>query len=416
DLLFLGVLGWGIDSVALAMCIAYGLSALIGALLLMRRSLNFRFLPPWRLRGQRVRTLLRSIITTGSPNALENVCIVVRTAVINNVAAAVFGAVALGVYIIIDDITMVTLVFAAGTSGAAMAFLGVFTAERDSRNTAKILRLSFVWGLPAILALAIVLELFAPEVAAFFGVAAGVDAAVFSTAIRVFATGLPFFFFNYLMITVYQSQRRMGASNAIVFARELGPLLLLALLCGPLGMMGIWVAFPATEVLTTLAILLYGQAKRHRDRYLAPVFLVDRKTELEGESVSLLVRNSPQEIVSAVESVAQFCERRQLGTRMSMAIQLALEEMLSAICEHGLAGMPKATMNVRVLALGREVIVRIRNGGARFNPIEYAERGERAPTELSLAMTGVMMILKLAETVDYRSTFGVNNLMITIRE
>jgi Na+-driven multidrug efflux pump/anti-sigma regulatory factor (Ser/Thr protein kinase) len=441
DFLFLVGFGWGIDAVALAMCIAYGLSALIGALLLMHRSLNFRFVLPWRLRGERVRALLHSIVTTGSPNALENISIVVRTATINSFAAAAFGAVALDAYALVDDVTTTALVLIAGTSGAAMAFLGVFIAERDSRNTAKILRLSFIWGLPSMIVLTLALEIFAPEVVVLFGADVGVETTVFSTAVRVFALGLPFFFFNYLMITVYQSQRRVAASNAIVLARELGPLLMLVLLSGTLGMTDIWVAFPATEILTMLGVLLYSHIQRRRNRCLMPVFLVDQKIELEGESISLLVRNNPRDIVCAVESVAQFCKQRQLGGRTSMVTQLALEEMLSVIGEHALAGAPKGMMNVRVLTLGSEVIVRIRNGGVRFNPIQYVERSmrelaevpegradasERVPMEsmgtpakpidVPLGLMGAIMILKLAEVVDYRPTFGVNNLMIIIRE
>jgi anti-sigma regulatory factor (Ser/Thr protein kinase) len=141
------------------------------------------------------------------------------------------------------------------------------------------------------------------------------------------------------------------------------------------------------------------------------VFLTDRQAERDGESVSLTVRNDSKSIVSAVATIQTFCERQHLGSRLTMIIQLALEEMLVAIGENSLAGMTGHTMNVRVLVLGGEVIVRIRNGGARFNPLEYAQSLSEAPLEL----TGVMMILKMADVVDYRSTFGVNNLMMIVR-
>jgi anti-sigma regulatory factor (Ser/Thr protein kinase) len=275
-----------------------------------------------------------------------------------------------------------------------------------------VLKLSFAWGVPAVIALTFLLELLAPDVAAMFGAATAEELSVFSTAIRVFAAGLPLLLFNYVMITVYQSQGRMPASNAIVLLRELvGPLALMGVLTAPLGMVGIWAAFPLAELLTTVMVLLYSFACRRKNPQLSPVFLTDRQAEKDGESVSLTVRNDSESIVSAVTTIQTFCERQNLGSRLTMVIQLALEEMLVAIGENSLAGMTGHTMNVRVLVLGGEVIVRIRNGGARFNPLEYAQSLSEAPLEL----TGVMMILKMADVVDYRSTFGVNNLMMIVR-
>jgi Na+-driven multidrug efflux pump len=451
DLLFLLGFGWGIESIAIALCLSYGATSISGALMLMRRSLNFRFVSPWGARwrdGWRdAFRLVRSIVSTGSPNALEDLCIVARTAVINNVAVVAFGTMALGAYVVIDSVTIIALVFAAGVSGAAMAFLSVFFAERDSRNTMKVLKLAFIWGVPAVVALTLLLELFAPDVAMVFGADTEDERAAFSTAIRVFAVGLPLLLFNYLMITVYQSQGRTAASNAIVLMRELvGPLAFMGVLMAPLGMVSIWVAFPLAEFLTAIMVLLYSFACQRGNRQLSPVFLIDRQVERDGESVSLTVRNDAESIVVAVGVIEAFCERRSLSRRLTTGIQLALEEMLVAIGENSLAGMASHTMNVRVLVLGEEVIVRIRSGGARFNPIEYAERLSKIPLmtklidnegagetvsvfrhdrdaasdavpeqDVPLELTGIMMILKMAEVVDYRSTFGVNNLMMILR-
>jgi Na+-driven multidrug efflux pump len=477
NLLFLAGFGWGIQSVAVALCLSYGLVSVTGALLLLRQSLNFRFVSPFD-RGMHVALrLTRSLLDAGSPNALENICIVIRSAVVNNLAAVSFGAVALGAYVLIDNVTVLALIFAASISGAAMAFLGVFFAEKDAQGTAKILRLSFLWGVPTIITLALILELFAPHLVRMFGASTVDDIQVFSTAIRVFAAGLPFLLFNYLMITVYQSQKRMGASRLIVLLRELAcPLALMGLLTLPLGMVGIWAAFPLAEVLTTFLILVYSVVCRMHKRSLSAVFLIDRQAEQDDKSVSLVVRNDVVHITEAIAQVEAFCERKNLGARLAMGIQLALEEMLLVIGEKSLSGAPNRTMSVRVLVPGEgegegeEVIVRIRNGGLRFNPIEYAERLSKTPREVKLLdeygaggqvavfghdertaadalpehdervaagtlpghdermaanalpehevpleLTGILMILKRAEVVDYRSTFGANNLMMILK-
>jgi Na+-driven multidrug efflux pump/anti-sigma regulatory factor (Ser/Thr protein kinase) len=532
-LLFLLGFGAGVEGLALAMCIAYALTSLIGAWALMRKSLNFRFTPLWRREaavldeaaagaegeaagagrgaaeggveaGARasgkvaseaearspgdapafsLRALLGMVIRIGSPSALTNGCGAVRSAFINGFAIVGFGAVALASYAVVNGVLQTILIFVAGVSGSAMPFLAVFFAEKDPASTRKILRLSFLWGIPTVILLLVILEFFAPMIAVLFGARTDEETAAFSLAIRLFALGAPLLLLNYVLITLYQAQGSMFISNAMVFTHELaGPLLLMLLLMAPLGVVGIWIAFPIAELLTTLEALAYSAFRRSRNAYLSRLFLTDRQIESEGRSVSFVARNSPVSIMGVVESVTGFCAHNHLSSRLTMSIQLALEEMLVSIGANSLKNDPNGTMSVRVLLLNDEVVVRIRNGGLRFNPLEYAERlsgrplgrgsspaaglereaereagaglsgasgagagasgagggaGEAAgagagagaaagTATFSTAsgvvsaaasdVTGILMVLAMATTVDYRSTFGANNLMIVLSE
>jgi hypothetical protein len=57
--------------------------------------------------------------------------------------------------------------------------------------------------------------------------------------------------------------------------------------------------------------------------------------------------------------------------------------------------------------------MRIRNAGKRFNPVEYYYENKNTETGREKTL-GVDMILKMAQNVEYRETFGLNNLIITI--
>jgi hypothetical protein len=59
------------------------------------------------------------------------------------------------------------------------------------------------------------------------------------------------------------------------------------------------------------------------------------------------------------------------------------------------------------------IIIRIRNSGKYFNPVEYYYENKDTEAGFEKIM-GIMMILKMARQVEYRETFGVNNLIITI--
>ena len=73
-------------------------------------------------------------------------------------------------------------------------------------------------------------------------------------------------------------------------------------------------------------------------------------------------------------------------------------------------------MDVRIF-VDDEIILRIRNRGKLFNPIDYYYESQENEDELDFAMSdalGIEMISKAAKSVYYKSTFGINNLTVVI--
>ena len=95
-----------------------------------------------------------------------------------------------------------------------------------------------------------------------------------------------------------------------------------------------------------------------------------------------------------------------------MAVSLSIEEMLTIMMKHCFKEQSQATVDVRVFVIQGEVGLRIRNAGKQFNPIDYYQ-AHQAADEMGEAL-GIRMILKLAQSVCYRRTFGVNTLTILL--
>jgi anti-sigma regulatory factor (Ser/Thr protein kinase) len=71
--------------------------------------------------------------------------------------------------------------------------------------------------------------------------------------------------------------------------------------------------------------------------------------------------------------------------------------------------------DIRIVITQEHIVLRIRNTGTYFNPVAYYH--EQKNTEEGFNQTlGVGMILKMAQEVKYRETFGMNNLIITIEK
>lgn len=111
-----------------------------------------------------------------------------------------------------------------------------------------------------------------------------------------------------------------------------------------------------------------------------------------------------------------------------MLIYLSLEEMLVSIKENCFPEDETQTISIRILLTPEkpDIILRIRSGGAPFNPIDYYERhrtetvstGELDELDGLLEglddSLGIAMIVAAAPVVDYKTTFGVNNLTILL--
>ena len=114
-----------------------------------------------------------------------------------------------------------------------------------------------------------------------------------------------------------------------------------------------------------------------------------------------------------------------------MLISLSLEETLLSIRERSFPEDPSQTIDVRILIVPAQeadskgsIILRIRCSGAPFNPISYYQQrqqdADQTDDDLDSLLNslddslGIAMIVSSASQVDYKTTFGVNNLTTLI--
>lgn len=148
------------------------------------------------------------------------------------------------------------------------------------------------------------------------------------------------------------------------------------------------------------------------------IFLQDLHAEKDGTYISFAVKTSTDEIIASVDKIASFCNQNALTKKEIMLVRLSMEEMMMSIKDHCFAENKDETMDVRILIVKKfddvMIVLRIRNGGKLFNPIDYYERLKE---EDALAMgdaLGISMIVKAASEIHYKTTFGINNLSVII--
>ena len=92
---------------------------------------------------------------------------------------------------------------------------------------------------------------------------------------------------------------------------------------------------------------------------------------------------------------------------------MAIEEIIVLISEQNPDG---DNISVRLTRFDGGIVLRLRDTGKRFNPIDYYKTRLLIAEDIedSVDLMGVKYITEAAEVVYYRETFGVNNLVVII--
>lgn len=424
ELVCAAVLGMGMEGIALGCSIANVSTALAGWLCLLGKDSSFRLCPL-----RRVRPIAGRMLLLGSPAALNNLCSVLRSVTLNRMVSALAGQEGLSAFSVVSMAFNLTLILINGLGQTTGPFIGVFSSERDGASLRQIEKKAVQTGLFMIVPAALVLMLLAGPFCRLFGVTDPVALGLAVPAVRLISWSLPAAMLSTILMNYYLSAGRTWLANFLTVMRGYLMLVLSArLLVIPFALEGVWLSFTAAEVLTWLAVALalLGYLRRHPE--LRGLLLLERSYE-NGRFIAFSVRSTLEEIMDASQHISAFCEENALDPQRSMMIALSLEEMLVSIQEHCFPEDGGQSINVRILIAPEEngqrpVILRIRCSGRPFNPIDYYERRKAEVSgsvdELEGLLEGlddslgIAMIVSSARVVDYKTTFGINNLTILL--
>lgn len=420
DILLLNM-GLGLKGVGIATLCGTGIAGVGGFLIICIKGKNVK---PMAVNMKEFFSLSRKIITTGSPGAVENSCIAIRSVLMNNMLIAAFGTFAVTALGVVNSVNTFALIIIAAFSGTIVPFIGVFSAERDTGSIKKVLKLALTGGAVMTVVFAIFTAFFPSTVALVFGITKGSESYVqVISAISIFSFSLLGSLVNNILIMLHLSSGRVWLANVMTFLRHFGFIVLFAfVLKSVFGVDGVWHAFWVTELATlvvaTVLHLILSAKKPNMNKWT----LLDEEMEKRGKAVSYTIENSVESVMNCVENVTAFCDENELSPKRAMLVSLSLEEMLNSIREHAFTKDKNLTIDVRIAIMDDIIVIRIRNGGEEFDPISYykniAKNVNKNDIDAIIALQdslGIKMIIEATEVVDYRKTFGINNLTVTIR-
>lgn len=412
DLLFVRVCGGGMAGIAIGTLLASAGASLIGILLLMRGRDGFR----WELSPERAR--IARIVQNGTPSALNNLLIFLRLLLMNQLIVAVAGSAGLVVFSVVTAFENFTLVLLGGLAQATSGFISVFSQEMDTVSVRRIEKQAHGIGIGLMLAVMALIFLFPNELCRLFGIGGTQELGAAAQALFVFSLSLLPTVSCYLLFFYYQSAGFTRLANGLIFCKSFLFMLVPAwILAHVYGLDGIWYAY-LIAALAPLGIVLLVRPYYQRDGRVGILFQ-DLRAERDGRYLSFSIPPNPQEIVASIAEIGAFCARSGVRHKDNLLVSLAVEEMLMSIVEHSFTPHSDATVDVRILIVPEAgaltTVLRIRHAGKLFNPIDhYEHQKEQDPLALGDAL-GIAMILRAAEAIYYKTTFGINNLTVVMR-
>lgn len=236
--------------------------------------------------------------------------------------------------------------------------------------------------------------------------------AMASDAIRFYAAGLIFYSFNLVIQNFCQGTGKIVTTMIICTCLELVFMVVpIFVLPEFMGANGIWATFVLCQFLTFLVYLV--MAMIHNKKIflnLDELLMLDVDDEHKIEKFEYSACDEEDVMMASVGADA-LCHKNNIDAKRANAISLCIEEMAMNIVERGIKNPKKQRIDIKVVIMGEDVIIRLRDNCVAFNPIDHHKQFDE---DDPMAGIGIRMVFKLAKDVNYISTMKLNNLTIKL--
>ncbi len=298
-----------------------------------------------------------------------------------------------------------------GTGAVVRILSSVFLGEENREGLLDMMKLLFTRMLVIAFVLSAAITLFSPAIAgAFFSDHSGSTYILARQLFFVYGFAMPFVYlclvyFNYVQAAgfrkfVYVLSVCDGFLCFIIPSAVLAPVL---------GSFGVWLAFPIGMVAVCAIILGYIVKRNgHWPHSMSEWFLLSPDFGTREHLVLTIHDKSQLEDITG--QIEKLCLSKGLSRKISMHAGLCMEELSLNIMQHGFhADRKRHSIEIRVLLMEREVVLRIKDDCIPFNPKEWYEMTSQPdPT----AYIGIPIVYNLADEMNYQNLLGMNVLTI----
>ncbi len=404
DFVFLQAFQMGMAGSALSTVIGYlaGMVTVIFYLRSQNRMLQIR--KP----DNQVFSHLKLVARAGIPSAAFTLMSALKSMIINSAIVRFLGNDPMAVYSVCVNAVLIAELCVGGIIGLIPNIAGVLYGEKDYYGIRALCKKVLSYSYAVIGGLLLVFLMFPQGIAGLFGITEGGLLELCKTALRIFACSFPFYVYNKFLMSYYQTILQPGLSTVITALQGFAvivPLTLAGMFAW--GLPGVCGAAVASEVLTILIGGCYRRMRQNAGRLPGGgMYMLPQVTE--EECLDCSIENNLQDVAALRDQLFAFCMENKIVEQDANLMGLALEEIASNIVKYGYRGNQKNYIDVSFAIQDGKYILKIRDDGIPFNPLEAEVKEEGA------SVGGIALVRRLMTNFQYTRVLNMNNTMIEL--
>ncbi len=354
------------------------------------------------------------IVRIGAPGAVGQLCLAIRGQLMNRIILNYAGENGISAFSAINTFGGFYYATTAGVAAATRLLVSIYVGEEDKTGVVMIMKTALTKGVGIVAGAAGVFMLLAlPLTYMFFRPDAGELFEITKWGFIIFPMSMPLSCIYAIYSNYYQCLERIHIVNILSVFDGVLALVGCSLLLAPIyGMMGVWYSQVLGGVITAAVILIYIiiYNKKFPTSFLQILTLPKDFGIPVSDRIDITVR-SIDEVTALSTRIMEFCDKHGVDSRHSNYAGVSMEEMAVNIIKHGFNDGKKHSIDIRVAYKGDKLILRIKDDCRVFNPKEAQELFDPADITHNI---GIRMVSRLAKSMVYQNTLGMNVLTITI--
>ena len=359
------------------------------------------------------------LLTKGMPMGVGRLSNTTRCVLLNRIMAGMVGAAGcIAAYSVHRQADSLLNCFIFGIADTVVVLTGILVGEQNRPSLRRMLKTSFRAVGTVVLGVAALLFIFSPQFASLFIKDTSPGALQYAVrATRCYALGMPVYALNHVYMQYTEGRGKTNIVLLLKFLSEGGLMVLSAFALLPLlGADAIWAAFPVSQVIQLLLIVL-NIALQNRKLKLKPAnfwkwyMALPADFDVPKEDRIDRTITSQEGVIELYHAARDFCTDHGCDERRKYFISLAVEELATNTIQTGFRPGKHNTIDMRILKKGDNYIVRIRDDCVIFDPVKQLQLYDK---NVPMHHMGLRMAIASARDVQYTTILRLNNLVLRV--
>lgn len=208
----------------------------------------------------------------------------------------------------------------------------------------------------------------------------------------------------YVVRAYYQATGYQNTASVLALLEGVIFFVPILYLLAKINFSAVWLSFVFAPMLSVCVILIYMQYKAKKEGKNNFLMLGHEK---EAKVIDFSVENKIEKAIEASEKIREICIQNNISSRSANILSLAAEELCTNTAKFAY-GKKSKFIDIFLKIYADEIILKVRDNGAVFNPTEYIN-------ESGQEISGLKTLNSLPVKIIYNRVIGFNTTIIILQ-